>query len=712
MRNQRSDNNSRSQIGTIWLKAEVVAAFVAVFCYANTPFNDFCDDGIPIVEQNRKVNYPGQWGEIWTSDYWSDTRDATPNRDLLYRPLALSSYRLVAAVAGMQALPHLLISMLLHAVISVQVVRMCRHMGGSDAAALVAGTVFAALPIHSEVIDNVVGQADLLATFGLLLALLTHRRSMMATMRWNVAKWRIVAGLAAFAAMSAKESGISVVPVVVLLDGYWYRPWRAASRDRPWWSLRALFRLTYLLIPVAVYLALRYNALEGHLFQKPALTKTVNVLVDAPLWQHALGVVQLWGMYWTKTVWPQILCVNYSINTIRLATSVVDWQVIAGIGVTIGLVITSILAWRSGQRSVAYLVVALVIVYAPTSNSWVLIQVFFAERIWYLPSVWVAVLAGLAVLKVRWNPSWSLVAAVAVFAMVGRCWVRNAEWLNNRTLYAATYAVHHKAIGALRLQGQSLVEQAQLNGGIDHRKLEEGIELLRRAIEIDLGFTDAHRSLGYAYLLAEDFESALRHLQIANMQVPGHQPTMRALEIASQRLTERHEVELDYLLEGARERPDDVAAEAAVIAKLRELARMDDALARLTASEERFAADASWQAQYAVTLVYLNERDEAIERYRKCIELAPDDEQVLVELAMLLLERRENDDLDQAGQLAQRAAQLAPEAPNVLVCRAELVALRGNLRAAVELYQRAMSKLPADSSLRRIYHERATALGQ
>ena len=698
-----ANHQSNRPTPPIWLRAELVAVFVAVFCYVNTVLNDYCDDGIPIVERNFKVNEPGQWGTIWTTDYWSEAKASTPTRDLLYRPVTLSSFRLVRAMGGIQAHPHLLLNIFLHAIITAMVVRLCRHMGGHEAVALVAGAVFATLPIHTEVINNVVGRADLLATFGMLGAILSHRRSMVATTDWGIVKWRAVAGLTAFIAMGSKESGVAVSAAVILLDGYWYRPWRAASHDRSWWNIRSLLRFTYLLVPVAVYLGLRYYALEGQLHQKPALTKTVNVLVDAPTWQHCLGVAQLWGMYWAKTVWPRILCVNYSINTIRLATSALDPQMILGVIVAIGLAVASVLAWRKGQRNIAFLCAATVVAYAPTSNALILIQVFFAERIWYLPSVFVTVLVGLAVVKVRWRPVWCLVGAVVVFAMIGRCWVRNAEWLNNQTLYAATYEAHRKAVGALRLYGQTLVEQGEI---------EKGIELLNRAIDVDLGFTDAHRSLGHAYLQNGDYQAARKHLQIADMQVPGHPPTVKALEFVVVELAEQYGSELQRLQQATEEDPHNVDREVALLRRLQEVGRLPQARTRLEAGEERFAESVDWQYQYAVTLVYLNQRDEAIARYNKCVELDPSNTIYTVELAMLLLERRQDDDLNEAWRLADRAAAVEPDAPSVLVCRAELLALRGDLKGAGELYRRAIESLPEDSDRWRIFRERAAALGQ
>ena len=185
-----------------------------------------------------------------------------------------------------------------------------------------------------------------------------------------------------------------------------------------------------------------------------------------------------------------------------------------------------------------------------------------------------------------------------------------------------------------------------------------------------------------------------------------------ALERASRELSLHEAEQLSRLVQMAEEHPDDVQAEVEVLRKLRELGRVRETLDRLQAGESRFSASALWQSEYAVTLVYLNDRDAAIVRYRRAIELAPDDGQRMVELAMLLLERRQENDLDQAWELATRASRLARGAPFVLICRAELLAVRGDLKGAVAAYQEAIRALPPGSDQRRALEQRAKALGR
>ena len=743
-----------------WSWPEIVTAVAALVCFVNVLPNDFCYDDDLIVRLNPKITESGQWLSIWTTDYWwsrqvndlsytsgTSIADTSPNRDLLYRPVSLSSYRLIHILGQGSPWPHHLVNVVLHALVSVLIVRLCRRLGATDGAVLLAGVLFAVLPIHTEVVAAVVGRADLMATAGVLMTLLAHRRSMETATRlapsvpepralapavpqstelralaradFRSICWRVVAAAAAFGAMGSKEVGITVVALTVLFDGYWHRGPTEMRDNQSWWAWRTLLRLAYLLIPLATYLALRYHALGGQLYQKPPLTKTVNVLVDAPPWQHVLGVVQLWGMYWTKTIWPAVLSVKYSINSIRLATSPMEAHVLIGAGVALGLLLASVVAWRRGLRIVAFLTAAIGLTYLPTANALVLIRVFFAERVWYLPSVWVAVLAGLAVAAMggmgkRKAPEpralaragfprfWWVLFAVSALGMTLRCWARNAEWKDNGTLYAAAFRDQPDAVGPLHLYGQWLLE---------HDEFERGLTLLNRAIEIDLGLTDAHRTLGTAHLRAGNLVPALRHLQIADMQVPDHPPTVAALSRVSRELAQRDE-ELVSLRRYLANRPNDVAAEIALVQRLRELGLAGEALARLHPREADFADRAAWQAEYAVTLVYLNRRDQAVERYRQSLRLDPDNPQRAVELAMLLRERRAAGDLAEAWRWADHASTLAPDAPSVLVCRAELLALRGDLTGAVGLYERAIRALPPDSERRRLFEHRAEALGR
>jgi len=161
----------------------------------------------------------------------------------------------------------------------------------------------------------------------------------------------------------------------------------------------------------------------------------------------------------------------------------------------------------------------LLICYFPTSNSIVLIQEFFAERLWYLPSLFAVAFLGAVAAPFLFKPRWKNLAIagfVAVsIAMIARSWLRNMEWRNNATLYAAAYRDAPDSVGVLQLYGDWLTL---------HGRNNEGIELLRQALQIDPGYVDAHRSLAQAYLASNDPVAAAQHLEMVARLLPTATP--------------------------------------------------------------------------------------------------------------------------------------------------------------------------------------------
>jgi tetratricopeptide (TPR) repeat protein len=535
-----------------------------------------------------------------------------------------------------------------------------------------------------------------LATAGTIAPILCHFRFV----RINLVHgsgWMVAAMVCAFAAMGAKESGICVVPLILLGEGL-----GLFKHGAPGISRRIL-RTSYLLLPLVAYLALRFYALGGVLHQAPAPTKTVNVLVDAPVWQHALGVFQAWGMYWAKTIFPRELCIEYAINAVRLATSIWQFHVLLGLAWAATMAFVIVWGWRRGRKELAFVAVALVISYLPTSNAFVLIQIFFAERMWYLPSVFVAAMVGMAAYHLLDRRMWRIVGVSVLAVMVVRSWIRNSEWSNNGTLFAAAYADHPQSVMARHLYGQWLTQQGDF---------ERGITLIQKALEIDQGFTDAQRSLGKAYLKLGRIGDALRHFQIAEMQVSGHSATRAALGEASAVLQVRFGTYLEEARRTALEHPSDPRAQLAYISMLRDLGLTHDAVGLLEEGRERFGDNPDWAAETAVTLVYLNRRDDAIDAYRRALELSQSNAQHMVELAMLLIERRRAEDVEEARRLAEAALILKPDDPHVHVARGEVQALQGDISKAKESFRRAVQLAHPGSDYARLLAERAKAIGQ
>jgi hypothetical protein len=82
------------------------------------------------------------------------------------------SFRLNHAVGGLRPFGYHLVNVALHAAVAALVVLVAVRAGCSSGGGALAGLLFAAMPIHTEAVANVVGRAELLAALFALLAVL------------------------------------------------------------------------------------------------------------------------------------------------------------------------------------------------------------------------------------------------------------------------------------------------------------------------------------------------------------------------------------------------------------------------------------------------------------------------------------------------------------------------------------------------------------
>ncbi len=168
---------------TWWMLALI--ALLAIAVYANSLKNGYAYDDVGIIQNTAHV-LDLDWTRIWTDNYWPKVEGVQP--DALYRPLTLWSYLAnqamgpavdqfcshfspVASGGGFAWQFHL-VNVLLHALVTVLVALLAWRILGNRAVAIVAGILFAVHPLHTEVVANIVGRAELLATAWSLLALL------------------------------------------------------------------------------------------------------------------------------------------------------------------------------------------------------------------------------------------------------------------------------------------------------------------------------------------------------------------------------------------------------------------------------------------------------------------------------------------------------------------------------------------------------------
>lgn len=398
-----------------------------------------------------------------------------------YRPLLTLSYLAHYATTGLAKAPMHLANVLLHVLVCLLLWEGLRRRL-APAAAIFAAAVFALLPIHAEVVSYISSRSELLAAASVLGAwLLLSGKS---------DGKRLLAGLAVYAAGLLSKEHALLFPFWLALSDW------VLDGELPW-SPRRRKVYAALLAVAAVYFGIRililgrpahggvpYFAGGGRLI--PALS-TARFFVERYL-TPALSGVGLCSDF-NRPMIP-----DAATNSARAWTSL---AVLAG---------GAILAARAAaaRKPWGFWALAPMGFLLPTSHLIIPLDTLGAERLFYLPSVSLAVALGALYERARRiHPRAAAAAGGALLLWyLGAVNARNLSWLSERAFYEAAIACNPSSAKAHGGLGAHLLAQGDGAGGA----------MLERAIALDPGLGTPHYNLAVAAHRAGRLEEAERRV--------------------------------------------------------------------------------------------------------------------------------------------------------------------------------------------------------
>jgi tetratricopeptide (TPR) repeat protein len=494
---------------------------------------------------------PGRWAEIWSRDYWAPPEGlADPERDLLYRPLTLQTYAL-NHLFGEAPWHFHLVNVLLFAAVSGAIWRLGLILLKDRTAALIGAAVFAAHPIHTEAVANVVGRAELLCGLFMLAAMLVW----ISDGRGRSLLKASLGSIFYLAALLSKETALTL-PLALIAVDFWEErsgQWRGRT------SWRSRIERTY--IPMAAclmsYLFLR-GLVCGSVMARGVISELQNPLVAASTTERIITPLKILGLYFQLFLWPDRLCVDYSLAALPLADSLLDPTVLLGIAVLIGA-----LAATKADRASAYLAAMFFASYWIVSNGPFLIATIFNERLLFWPSAPLCLIVGHVASKAarRRNSTHqrsdgsrtstlSICAVLAVGGLGARSAMRNFDWTSNESLFSSAYEVNPNS---------AKIQFAVARNLLDLGDWPRAAVLLERATSTFAGHRGMWHLLARSYQSQSEWDNALSALEAAALlRIPAG-VIERGLNDVRERLEERPP--LSHQLESARNRagkhPDD-----------------------------------------------------------------------------------------------------------------------------------------------------------
>ncbi len=563
-----------------WILALI--ALVAVGTYINAVPNGFALDDLAIVYANPSVKHL-EWTAIWSQNYWP-AEEAPP--DVLYRPLTIWSYLVNQTLAPGAAWTFHLTNVALHAVVCVMVALLAWRFFHRRSVAFLSGLLFAVHPIHSEVVANTVGRAELLAAIWSLAAMLVllpqgDIMTMPAKPRALWHGWLVAACF--LLAMLCKETPAALVGAIVIYDLWRWSHWSKDLRPRFWRFVGSQTWRYYLpgMTAFGVYLAMRIHA-TGLFAQIGGIHPVVNLLILATPLERLLTPFMLLAKYLGLMAWPVTLSADYSAPSIMPSGNPLNPGVAAGL-LIVSLAVLLAVRYRRQAPRIVLLAGLFVCSYALVAN-FLRIGTIFGERLFYWPSVFVTIAAAVAMMAAWrhfstmsaarvWQTAAVSVLTLAVVAMGYRTVIRNTDWQDNIPLAIATARDNPNSAKACSWAGMVLVTNT------DDRKMNDfGEVLLNRSIELYPEYGQSYFELAKYCGRQHRFAESVIYLTHAARWSGGTREMRISLKGVAEDLKKRPvETYLPALHENLKNHPEDPSAYMAMGMALRAQNRLDEA---------------------------------------------------------------------------------------------------------------------------------------
>lgn len=360
-----------------WRRADWGALLVVLVVLASSAAslaNGFAYDDVPIVEQNSQVT-----NLRWPWAYFRETYWSPPWGVALYRPLTILLFSVQWRVADWAAVTFHAVNITAYAAVALLVLRLARTLV-RPVVALGVAVLWAAHPVHTEVVANVVGQSELWVALASLVAIDCWRRVAASGV---LTPHRFAAILLCSAiALGAKESGVVLSALLMVLC------WEHSGRAVPWGSghptagllLRAV---GYVLV---LYLGARY-AILGTLGGDVAHSAVAHLTTGRRV-SVALGLLVQDARL---LMWPGPLRADYSPPAFAIHPTIGLVHIVT---LTLGAAVLLAVRWLRRQRRELWPWLWGGLALLPTSNLLFPTGVVLAERSLFVPSIAVAIGVG------------------------------------------------------------------------------------------------------------------------------------------------------------------------------------------------------------------------------------------------------------------------------------------------------------------------------
>ncbi len=585
----------------------VLAAF-AFMLYANTLGHEYTQDDAIVIYDNMYTTQgiKGIPGLLTKDTFFGFFK--TEGKDKLvsggrYRPLTPVMFAVEWQLFGHRPWIGHIINVLIYAltvIVIFLVLRLLLQRQFPDhyhVISFIAALIFAAHPIHTEVVANIKGRDEIMAMIFSLSALWGSIKYI--DLKKN--KYLLMSGVFLFLGLLSKENTITFLAIIPISLLY-FRKIKLA------YSIKATLPA---IVSTILFLGIRTSILgmdmggkPRELLNNPFLKIVGSNYVDFSFAEVFATITFTLGKYLQLLVWPHPLTHDYYPRYVGVM-QIGDWTVILSL-LTMGVLLWLIWYFRRKHLIISYGIVYYFITLSIVSNIVFPIGTNMSERFLFMPSLGFTIIV--AYLFSKFSNKYGkrmiwITTCIYLTLLSFKTVTRNMVWQDNYTLFTTDVKTSLRSAKVLNAAGGSIIEKVgsdnesiarttQLNTALTYldsalkihpnyknayllrgnahyhlKNYEEAITAFSNALRLDAGFSDARSNLGVTYRDAGryygeekgELKKAIVFLQKAEEISPNDYEVLRLLGVANG-IEGRHNEAIKYFERAKDRRPNDAGA--------------------------------------------------------------------------------------------------------------------------------------------------------
>jgi protein O-mannosyl-transferase len=517
----------------------------SVLLYANTFTHEYAQDDAIVITDNMFTSegvsgIPGILKYDTFYGFFKEEGKANLVAGGRYRPLTLVMFAVEVQLFGQKPFVGHVFNALFYGLTAVVLYLLLLKLFGPERdparayfVALSAAFLFAAHPIHTEVVANIKGRDEIAALLGSLAALYFSLRA------YSEKKplLNILAGVVFFLGLMSKENAITFLAIVPL--AYYFftqaKPGKIAVQLLPFLAAAVVF-----IIIRGSILGFSLGTVSMELMNNPFLKLESGQWVHFTLGEKMATVAYTLGKYLSLLFFPHPLTHDYYPRQVGIVTWN-DPQAVISLVAYIGLAVYAVRGLFK-KDPLSFAVFFYLITLSIVSNVVFPVGVPMAERLVFMPSAGfclaIALIAYKLVVGKKFESFRQLYPALGVLAVVTLVFgiltiARNPAWKNNYTLFTTDIKTSPKSAKLRNAVGGELIAQsAKVQDENQKQKmLQEAASHLQEAIRIHPTYKNAYLLLGNCYNYLKHFETSIQNYRKALELDPNYKDAINNLGI-------------------------------------------------------------------------------------------------------------------------------------------------------------------------------------